>query len=226
MSYGLVLLATRGPLVLPWQLAQPEETLPCLLVACGVPAAEGRDVGVPRPIADTFARALVRVGRVTYPRSSEPPSSPQTQSRPMRPVGVAERLSGALGRTPSKFWAVSTNDPEVASELFDDPGFPWWLQGQGAFISRGDSVPAFDGATLLSATDPALKVTQASLSALGAVALMRAGVDGDVAGIVSLNRAVEAEIVGHFERAALEAGCKWLLLDENSFAATLSNTGR
>lgn len=226
MSVGPVLLATRGPLALPWQLAQPEDGLPFLLVGWSVPPAPDRDDGVPKPIADAFGRALVRVGRLTFPRSSEPPNSPRTLSRPMRPVGIAERLSTALGSTPSKFWAVTTTDPKVASELFDDPGFPWWLQGQAALVSKSDSVPSLDRATLLAATDPAFKVTRASLSALGAVALIHAGVDGDVAGVASMNREVDAEILRSLEAAASETGFGCLLLDEDSFASSLSEAGR
>jgi hypothetical protein len=155
MSVGPVLLATRGPLALPWQLAQADESLPFFLVGWSVPPAPDRNSGVPKPIADAFARALVRVGRLTFPRSCEPPSSPRTLSRQMKPVGIAERLNTAFGSTPSKFWAVTTTDPKVASELFDDPGFPWWLQGQGALVSKGDPVPSLDRATPLAATDPA-----------------------------------------------------------------------
>jgi hypothetical protein len=226
MSVGPVLIATRGPLALPWRLAEPEESLAFLLVGWSMPLAPDRDGGMPRPIGDAFARALVRVGRLTYPCSSEPPSSPRTQSRSMQPVGIAERLSTALGSTPSKFWVVTTNDPQVASELFDDPGFPWWLQGQGALISRGDLVPSLDRATLLAVTDPAFTVTQANLSALGAVALVRAGVDGDVAGVASINPEVDAEILSCLEAAASESGIGWLLLDEDSFANSLSDAGR
>ena len=226
MSVGPVLLATRGPLALPWQLAQPEKSMPFLLVGWSMPPAPDRDDGVPKPIADAFATALVRVGRLTFPRSSEPPSSPRTVSRPMKPVGIAERLSTALGSTPSKFWTVTTTDPNVASELFDDPGFPWWLQGQGALISRGDSAPSLDRATLLAATDPAFEVTRANLSALGAVALVHAGVDGDVAGVASMNREVDAEILSSLEAAASETGLGWLLIDEDSFARFLNDAGR
>jgi hypothetical protein len=139
---------------------------------------------------------------------------------------MGERLRAALGGAPIRFWAVTTGDPEVASRLFDDPGFPWWLQGQGALISSRESLPIPDRATLLALIDPAFMVTQASLSALGAVALVRAGVDGDVAGVVSLNREVEAELVSSLEAAASEVGIAWLLLAEELFAMSLSDAGR
>ena len=144
----------------------------------------------------------------------------------MKPRGIGAHLKTALGNEPSTFWAVTTSEPEIACELFDDPGFPWWLQGQSALITRGESLPELDRAMLLAATDPAFTVTQAALSELGAVALVRPGVDGDVAGIVSTSGDVEAEIVSSLEAAAFEARMGWLLVDEESFATFLSDAGR
>jgi hypothetical protein len=226
MSIGPVLVATQRPLASHWQLAAPDESLAFLIVGWSLPPAPDRDDGIPKVVAIVLAKAMLRVGKLTYPRSSAPPSSPNTQSRLMKPRGIGEHLSTALGSAPSTFWAVTTTEPEVASDLFDDAGFPWWLQGQGALISRGESLPALDRATLLAATDPAFTVTQADLSALGAVALVRAGVDGDVAGIASSNRDVEAELVSSLAAAASEARLGWLLLDEEAFARALSDAGR
>lgn len=226
MSVGPVLVATQRPRASHWQLAAPDEGLAFLLVGWSLPPAPDRDDGMPKTIASAFVKALLRVGKLTYPSSSAPPSSPNTQSRLMKPRGIGAHLRTALGNEPSTFWAVTTTEPEIACDLFDDPGFPWWLQGQGALITRGESLPELDRAMLLAATDPAFTVTQAALSDLGAVALVRPGVDGDVAGIASPSGDVEAEILSSLEAAASEARMGWLLVDEESFATFLSDAGR
>jgi hypothetical protein len=224
MSTGPAVLATRPPLTLPWQLAAPDGDLAFLLIGWSE-ALANQEGGIPEQFARVLADALVRVGRVTYLSSSAPPTSPNTSSRLLEPRGIASRLGSALGRAPGKFWAVTTSEPDVVSGLFDDPGFPWWLQGQLVVVSTGDSSPDLDREALLAFVDPAKSLTRGDLSSLGAVAVLRAGVDGDVAGIVSSSPGVEATVIESLQVAASEAGYAWLMLDEADFASALSDRG-
>ena len=74
MSVGPVLVATQRPRASHWQLAASDESLAFLLVGWSLPSAPDRDDGMPSSIASTFVKALLRVGKLTYPSSSAPQS--------------------------------------------------------------------------------------------------------------------------------------------------------
>ena len=57
-----------------WQLAASDESLAFLLVGWSLHSAPDRDDGMPSSIASTFVKALLRVGKLTYPSSSAPQS--------------------------------------------------------------------------------------------------------------------------------------------------------
>ena len=110
-----------------WQLQPPPSGR---LALVGWRLAEERvDAGVPDEVASLLARALTAVALVSFPSSSEPTGAGKTVARPLEPAGRKERLRSVLSRGPSRFFLVSTRGPEVAKSLFEDPAFPWWLQG-------------------------------------------------------------------------------------------------
>jgi hypothetical protein len=95
------------------------------------------------------------------------------------------------------------------------------MQGQLVLVSRGDAASAPSRDALLRALDSARSPSAADLVALSALALVRPGVDGDVAGIVSCNTEVEAVLVGSLRSAARDADLDCDELPEAAFARRL-----
>src|SRR5690606_3733254 len=113
----------------------------------------------------------------------------------------------------------------VARQLFDDPGFPWWMQGQIALISAAETSAALERATLLKLMDPMQPIHRADLSALSLKAVIQPGVDGDVAAIISVDAETDAAIVGAIESSARESGFQWKATSEGDFARVLGDDG-
>ena len=218
-----VLVGTRGPLALPWQVAMPADDLPFLLLGWRVGPELEREGGMSDSVGLLLSGALLRVGVVSYPSSSLPSSSPSTRVRLMNADGIGERIRAVLSRTPSKMWLVTVTSPSEACQLFDDPGFPWWMQGQIGLLSARDSAVDLDRATLLKLMDPMRPVRRAELLDLSLKAVVLPGVDGDVAAIVSIDAKTDAAIVAAIEASARESGYQWSIAPEAELAHVLSD---
>lgn len=218
-----MLVGTRGPLALPWQLAMPADELPFLLLGWRVAPELEREGGMPDSVGLLLSAALLRVGAVSYPSSSVPSSSGSTRVRLMTGGGMRERIRAVLSRAPSKMWLVTSTSPSVACQLFDDPGFPWWMQGQIGLLSARDSAVDLDRATLLRLMDPMRPVRRADLLDLSLKAVVLPGVDGDVAAIVSVDAETDAAILSAIESSARESGYQWLIAPEAELARVLSD---
>jgi hypothetical protein len=184
------------------------------------------DAGVPEDVASLLTRALTAVAWVTFPSSSEPTSSVETVVRPLEPAGVKERLDTVLSRAPSKFFLVSTRRPEVARSLFDDPAFPWWLQGQMVILTPADGpTPNLDRRSLLAMMNEAQWPAHETASAVGISALVRPGVDGDVVGIVASTEGFDQVLWDSIQREAARSSFTCEITTENQFTALLAETG-
>jgi hypothetical protein len=209
-----------------WQLGSlPPVTGRVTLVGWQLPGA-AIDCGVPFDIAVALARALTSVACVTFPATGAGLAAIRestvqgTQVRSAGPQGLKERADAVLKRQPSTVDVVSTRDPAVALTLFDDPGYPWCLQGQVAFLSAPDSPPPpVDRETLFSVFADGWEENVDRLRGAGIFGLLRPGVDGDVAGMFTL--AGDAALVDALRREAAEAGFGWFLLSENEFKQSL-----
>jgi hypothetical protein len=110
-----------------------------------------------------------------------------TQVRSVGPQGLKERADAVLKRQPVMVDLVSTRDRRVAAGLFDDPGYPWCLQGQVALLSAPDSPPPLvDRETLFAVFADGWEQNAQRLRGAGIFGLLRPGVDGDVAGVFTL----------------------------------------
>jgi hypothetical protein len=200
----------------------PAGNPPFLLIGWTSSAEAERDGGVPEVAALVLVRAFSRLGPLTYLRSSQPVHASSGSSRSLAPSGIRARVNAALGREPGKCWSVTTSDPAQAVELFSDPGFPWWMQAQLLIVSGEPPSPEPSREALVRVIDPAVALSAPELSALGACAIVRPGVDGDVAGITCRDAEVENALLAALTSEASAAGGDCFEVDEHVFARRLS----
>jgi hypothetical protein len=180
-------------------------------------AADQEDGGVPHDVAMVLARALTSVARVTFPASHTPPSDAQTWSsfeggliRPLDAAGVLEQLAARLRGGRSGGTLISTRQPEVLVSAFADGGFPWWLQGQVLLLSTPEGPPPdVTGAALWALFEDGWTVQTATLATSGVLGVVRPGVDGAVAGALSLSGEFDATFLAALERETRLAGLTW-----------------
>src|SRR5262249_39298672 len=157
------------------------------------------EAGVPEAVARVLARAFTAVARVMFladPAGLDAWSPLKGDAiKTLASKGLASRIAAKLGGGPPEIALVSTRHPGTAMRLFDDAGFPWWQQGQivllvGADQSQRDAereeLETFDKEALLGLFDDEWTTRAASLAATGVKGVLRPGVDGDVAGLLSL----------------------------------------
>lgn len=198
---------------------------------------DAMDGGVPDDVASLLARSMTSVALVTFPRSPESGAvipvtfKSEDHVRTLRPTAWGDRLRAALShsplavssRLPSSVLLVSTRRPDVAKTLFHDGGFPWSTQGQVVLLSAPDVPPrAIDWRTLIALNDR--PVGPDALASLRVDAIVRPGVDGDVAGIMSASDSFERQLLGSIEREAGQSGFSWRVLSEDAFAEELSKS--
>jgi hypothetical protein len=185
-------------------------------------ATDDQDGGVPQDVAGVLARALTSVARVTFPSSRASASAAQIWApfdgglvRALTGQGVVARTAAKLRRTPSTGTLVSTRDAEVAMRALDDEGFPWWLQGQVLLLSSPDEAPPDVSAPALMALfEDDWAEQAATLAALDVQGVVRPGVDGDVAGVLTLTPALEKSLLDALERETRPAGLSWAIVAE------------
>jgi hypothetical protein len=181
------------------------------------------DGGMPALVIGVFARAICSLTRITYPASVASPGQ----------SGVWHALDGdyvARVQLPMRaklgliFRALSARDcvlrstrnPASAIGLFDDPRYPWWLRGQFALLSPADApAPPIDGDFLLRALSDDWAADAEIMSRAGVCGILRAGVDGDVAGLLVTDPQLSAQLLDAFAREATAAGLAWRLVGED-----------
>ncbi len=187
--------------------------------------------GVSESVTRVLARALTSVARVTFPSSTVDPVATSAWSasggdftRVLVQQGFGGRLVARLRGTPSEVALISTRRPGSVRALFKEAGFPWWLQGQVALLSEPDAPPpdiAADALLALIDDDWASRVV--ALAGESVVGVVRPGVDGDVAGVLSLTPPFEQSLLAALEREAVEAGFSWATLGEEEFGRQLAS---
>jgi hypothetical protein len=217
-----------------WQLGSPPSDLGAFaLIGWEADEVEG---GVPERVVNVLARSLAASGRVTFACSTISATDAPGGQGQGRDFIARYRTRSVLGRMAAQFSArapidlvlLSTTTEQTVRRLFNDAGYPWWNQAQFALISSAgapspdfDKV-AFDPARLLQGEWPQ---SLGGLQPLGVQAILRPGVDGDVAGLSCASR----EIRDHFEailsRSAEEFGMSLQYVGETEFAQALSSLG-
>ncbi|MBL8251624.1 MAG: hypothetical protein JNK31_08150 [Candidatus Competibacter sp.] len=218
------ILVCREPRGARWQLGDLPLIGECALLGWRLAVAPA-EAGVPAEVAKMIAGALTATFRVAF-----------ACSKSLRPRGTGwiegeagdwACVSGGGGRFKA-FWRRESTTPvllatrrsEIASRLFDDPVYPWWLQGQVALLWTADApLPAAESIAWATLLDEGWISRATALGAQGAV---RPGVDGDVAGLWVTRSALMAQLLNTLEERAGAAGFAYQVLSEEAFAQALA----
>ncbi len=191
------------------------------------------DGGVPDPVVNVLACALVQCGRVTFPCSAVPmPQSLGWRSEqadfvgtfPLRAVrGWRIFLAALCGR--SELPLLSTTREEAVHGLFDDPAYPWHYQGQFALLSRPAAIPpnlSVLGEIPGNIIEPDWADALSELRGTGVESIIRPGVDGSVVGLLCTSHELRQEVEESIYYAASTFGLACRHLSEEAFAASLA----
>lgn len=218
MTRNNSLFACVGPTKAHWQLGPLHQARGQIILIGWRLAIIPLDEGVPSLVALTVARALTSVATVSFPVSELGHDADSGKDL------VRTLESGRLIRhAPRNVRFLSTRDPRKTIRLFQDPGYPWHLQGQVALLSpRHSDPPAIDRQDLFSLMEDDWLERSLQLISRGVVGVLRPGVDGDIAAILSLDDDFAKSLMEALESAAREAGFDWSLLPENKFIDALA----
>ena len=167
------------------------------------------DGGVPEDVASLLARAFTSIGRVTFLSSAV----------------HAATGSGwwPLKRAPGPAELMSTTDPQTLMQAFDDAAHPWSMQGQVLLISApAEAPPEIDRKHLRALLENEWGDAADALSAPGVIGVVRPGVDGDLAGLLTLTADAERASLDALERESRLASFDWSVLTEEAFAERYS----
>ena len=105
----------------------------------------------------------------------------------------------------------------------DDASYPWSLQGSILLLSQDNGqLPNITLDELLHLLEPSTVVRRECLVALGIVGLVRPGVDGVVAGLLSTTLAQQQHLLAIMASEAAMLGFDWVVLSEEEFAERLA----
>ncbi|HEU4853769.1 MAG TPA: hypothetical protein VFS89_00580 [Nitrosospira sp.] len=225
------LLVCHNPRGSNWQLAPLCSTNGRAALIGWRQVPDSVDDGVPIDVAMVMARAFTSVARVTFLCTSESDGAAagwmqldEDFVRAMRRPGLTGFIRQFIDRIPRNAALMSTRRPEIVLRLFDDPAFPWWMQGQVVLLSPAEAgPPELDSEFLISLVDKDDWSNQEKiLSNAGILGIVRPGVDGDVAGLLSLASSFETVVLSALEDESVRAGFEWDMLDEAMFSERLA----
>jgi hypothetical protein len=168
------------------------------------PPADG---GMPPEVARIVARALCAVATVVGCTGRVPEHLGAAWTTV--PEGHMCRIPGRWWERPRHVGVLASQDPSVVVRLFDDDEFVWALEGQLLLLSPRDTLPRLDRALVEGCFAVPMTVTPAQLAAAGVVGVVRAGVDGDVAGVYVPAPEWRARVVLALADAVAAAGGRW-----------------
>jgi hypothetical protein len=145
------------------------------------------------------------------------------QVSPINPPGFSGRVRAAAAGLPKEVYLVSTRRPELVASAFDASFFSWVMEGQAILISPHDrKPPELRWSEMLAITGGESSALEAALSAWGAKAVVRPGVDGDVAGLLATDEIVKEHALASLRDAASSNGFGLRVLTDSDFAEALA----
>lgn len=205
-----------------WRLF-PHMTGHVLMIGWRLASGRSVDDGVPPEVAPVLAHALTDLGWVSFFEGSQPSRTPDDRVSPINPPGFAGRVRAAAAGLPNEVYLVSTRRPELVASAFDATYFSWVMQGQAILISPHDCKPPnLEWSQMMSITGGETSALEAALSAWGAKAVIRPGVDGDVAGLLAADEIVKERAVASLRHAASSHGFGLRVLTESEFSEALA----
>ena len=221
---------TPGP---QWQLGSLSPTLGTFALIGW--SSDGLEGGAPEQVVNVLARSLAAFGRVTFACSTI--SVADTPGWQMQGSDFVSRYRtrSVLGRMAARFSArapvdlvlLSTMTEQAVRLLFDDAGYPWWNQSQFVLLSpAGASPPDFDKIAFNPATLSEGEWSEGfgNLQPLGVQAIVRPGVDGDVAGLLYASSEARDRFEAILSRSADEFGMSLQYVNEAEFVEALGSS--
>lgn len=201
-----------------WRTALVAELDPCLF-GWRISALDDRDASVPGPVRAVFARALCSHGAVSFPSSESGALAAHVIERH---TSVIDRIRACLTGRSCDVSLVSTEDASVVERAFDDPGFPWWMQGQVLVVTDRGVVPELTLSRTLELVEPQAPIAASLLESLRIRALLRPGVDGAVAALSCTSSSIRSQLLASIEHAAKAAGLHCRAVDEPGLMESLA----
>lgn len=226
---GKTIFACTSPVNTYWQLgALPPAEGDIVLLGWNLPSKQ-IDSGMPEDVGSILTGALTSISRVNFPISEVPNGALKTwdnndtdQTRLLDTSNLIKHIKAVLKHTPPSVSLLSTRRKETAIMMFKDASYPWCLQGQIALLSAPDAVPPdIDRQTLLSLIGDDWTKHAALLRSMGVYGVLRPGVDGDIAGVLSLTSEFKRTLLEALAHQAQLAKFSWLLLSEKDFVDKL-----
>ncbi len=183
------------------------------------------DGGIPEEVGVTLARALTSIARVSFLVTETDHgvlTAPGDEVCHLGAGGFMQQAEAVLKREPLNIAMLSSCSPKTAARMFEDPGYPWCLQSQVVLLSTTDAgAPGINRQTLLSLMGDGWVGHVEQLRSCGITGVLRPGVDGDVAGFLSLTEEFSRTLLEALERQARRAKFDWFWLLENDFMERL-----
>lgn len=207
--WGLGALPVAGAhmLIIGWRLADPRY-----------------DGGVPDRVALALARAFTAASQLSFMASDATASDINRASatvRTIKPCSLIERAEAVIANEPVNINLVSTHSPDTAVRLFEDFAHCWHMQGQLGLLSAPALLPAVERKTLLMLMSGSYGPALAGLRAQGVHAIVRPGIEGGIAGVLSLSDECTGALLPALEREAQRAGMAWQIMGERDFTSAL-----
>jgi hypothetical protein len=211
------ILCAHDPALREWQLPLVRTGTLSLIGWRTDPISERED-GLPEEVADVLAKALTELGRVSFPCSEPVQTQPGDSVQVRRPRGLRATLLRLAAKEPPVIHVVSTRRSELTRHMFDDAGFPWWLQGQIGLVRSADATAPFtDLRMILEMIENADAPNWVELQTLNIQTIVRPGVDGGVMGLYNDSVSTRTLAIETLERCAKDAGYTWLTVSEPQF---------
>ncbi|WP_395699033.1 hypothetical protein [Aquabacterium sp.] len=216
------LLLCRAPAGRQWELG-PVAELPFPHWLIGWPPAGRIDAIVPTVVRRVLTGALTSLAPLAFLASSA--------SGGDKPFDGSSTLAD-LGRSIARRVGLASPSPACwrqeaaakdAEAVFDQHGFDWALRAQLGLVCPAVSDLPTPSKEFVDAILGERWADQLpALVGRGVLAMLRPGVDGDVALLVAATPAVEARIADALDRTAAETGVRLITLDEPAFAERLA----
>lgn len=228
------ILICRDPTGTHWGLGEPSNVTGGLTLIGWRVSPPAVDAGVPGEVANVLARALVSAARVVFPYSGVKEAVPNSWTplddgdliRALKDDSLDARLRGALRDVASESVLLATRDPRRVLQLFDDPAHPWWMQGHVALLTDPElPPPEIDRRSLFALFEEGWTQRASALRDAGIGAVLRPGVDGDVAGLLALDGKLGDALLAALQSESRAAGFEWATLSEDEFAERLAAVG-
>jgi len=216
-----------------WQLVTISKKAGSLSLIGWKEISSDSDGEISDKIISIIGSTLTAIARVSYPQSTVTIKSTQTDGwipssgdlfLNLGSGGLMERVSALVKNLPSEIILISTLSPESVAPLFNDPGYPWWLQGQIVLLSETEnSAPKIDRKTMLNLLNGDWNNEIPKLLSLGIQGLFAPGVDGAVAGFYSFSEVFKELFFSEIQQQCKRLEVGWTECAEKEFSDYLAD---